>query len=130
MAELFDDHSPLQLQTSGICNGQPFTLVGRLQYKYGEGSWTEWHAVLADGSSAFLSEDNGAYVFTTTQPLQRDMPAAERFRVGATTAINGTSFSVASNQQVALISAQGELPRMPSLSFAAKAPMRGVPARF
>lgn len=115
MAELFDDHSPLQLQTSGICNGQPFTLVGRLQYKYGEGSWTEWHAVLADGSSAFLSEDNGAYVFTTTQPLQRDMPAAERFRVGATTAINGTSFSVASNQQVALISAQGELPRMPEL---------------
>jgi hypothetical protein len=120
MAELFDDHSPLQLQASGTWNGKAFTLVGRLQYKSAEGSWTEWHALLLDGTTAYLSEDNGAYVFTTTTPVQRDMPAAERFRVGATTAINGVSFSVASNAQVALISAQGELPRLPALgaSFA------------
>ncbi|MDZ7921356.1 DUF4178 domain-containing protein [Rhodoferax sp.] len=120
MAELFDDHSLLQLGASGSWNGQGFTLLGRLQYKYGEGTWTEWHAVLADGSTAYLSEDNGAYVFTTAQALPREMPAAERFRVGATTAINGKSFTVASNQQVALISAQGELPRLPELgaSFA------------
>ena len=115
MAELFDDHSPLQLQTSGSWNQQAFTLVGRLQYKYGEGTWTEWHAVLDDGSSAYLSEDNGAYVFSTAIAMQRELPEAERFRVGGTTAINGKSFSVASNQQVALISAQGELPRLPAL---------------
>lgn len=114
MAELFDDHSPLQLQASGTWQGQAFTLVGRLQYKYGEGTWTEWHALLADGSSAFLSEDNGAYVFTATQP-PRALPEAKRFRVGATTAINGQLFVVASNQPVALISAQGELPRLPEL---------------
>ena len=115
MAELFDDHSPLQRQSSGTWQGQAFTLVGRLQYKYGDGSWTEWHAVLADGRSAYLSEDNGAYVFSTPLTLQRELPAAERFRVGATTAINGQSFSVASNQSVALLSAQGELPRLPAL---------------
>jgi hypothetical protein len=115
MAELFDDHSPLQLQTSGTWRGQAFTLVGRLQYKYAEGTWTEWHAVLADGSSAYLSEDNGAYVFAIAQNLSREMPAAERFRLGASTAINGESFSVASNQQVLLLSAQGELPHLPPL---------------
>lgn len=115
MAELFDDHSLLQLGVSGSWNGQGFTLLGRLQYKYGEGTWAEWHALLADGSSAFLSEDNGAYVFTAALAVQREMPAAERFRVGATTAINGKQFTVASNQQVALIAAQGELPRMPEL---------------
>jgi hypothetical protein len=115
IAELFDDHSLLQLQTSGQWNGQAFTLVGRLQYKYGEGTWTEWHALLADGSSAFLSEDNGTYVFTTSAVVQREMPAADQFRVGATTAINGKSFAVASNQQVALIAAQGELQRLPPL---------------
>lgn len=118
MAELFDDHSPLQLQASGTWNGQAFTLVGRLQYKYAEGTWTEWHAVRADGTSAFLSEDNGAYVFTTppsAQWAQRAMPMAEQFRVGATTAINGKTFSVASNQTVSLLSAQGELPRLPAL---------------
>jgi len=115
MAELFDDHSPLQLQASGKWNGQSFTLLGRLQYKYPEGTWTEWHALLGDGSSATLAEDNGAYVFTTATPVQRELPAVERFRVGATTAINGKSFTVASNTTVALISAQGELPRLPAL---------------
>ncbi|MBC7918271.1 MAG: DUF4178 domain-containing protein [Rhodoferax sp.] len=115
MAELFDDHSPLQLHASGVWNGQDFTLLGRLQYKYGEGTWTEWHALLGDGSSAFLSEDNGSYVFTTNTPTQREMPAADRFRVGANTAINGKTFTVASNQTVALISGQGELPRLPKL---------------
>lgn len=117
MAELFDDHSPLQLQVSGSWKGKAFSLVGRLQYKYGEGTWTEWHAVLEDGGSAFLSEDNGAYVFSTPLALQRELPAAEHFRVGGTTAINGQSFSVASNQQVTLMSAQGELPRLPALGL-------------
>ncbi len=115
MAELFDDHSPLQLQTSGTWRGQSFTLVGRLQYKYGEGTWTEWYALLDDGSSAWLSEDNGAYVWARPQAMSRELPPAERFRIGASTVINGESFGVASNQQVMLLSAQGELPRLPAL---------------
>ena len=115
MAELFDDHSPLQLLASGSFKGRAFTLVGRLQYKYDQGTWTEWHALLDDGTSAWLSEDNGAYVFTLPVPPQRELPPADRFRVGASTAINGKTFSVASNQTVALIAAQGELPRLPAL---------------
>ncbi len=115
MAELFDDHSPLQLQAAGIWRGQGFTLLGRLQYKYGEGIWAEWYALLADGSSAYLSEDNGAYVFATPQAVKRAMPVAEQFKLGASTAINGETFSVASNQQVMLLSAQGELPHLPVL---------------
>lgn len=115
MAELFDDHSPLQLQTSGSWNGKTFTLVGRLQYQYGEGSWTEWHAVFSDGSSAFLSEDNGAYILSTSAATERELPAAEHFVVGHTTAFNGKSFSVASNNQVILRSAQGELGYLPEL---------------
>ncbi len=115
MAELFDDHSPLQLQASGIWNNKPFTLVGRLQYKYAEGTWTEWIALLVDGSSAYLSEDNGAYVFSTALATQREMPPAGSFRVGATTTTGGKAFSVASNSQVALMSAQGELPHLPEL---------------
>ena len=114
MAELFDDHSPLQLQTSGVWNGQGFTLIGRLQYQYGEGTWTEWVALLADGSSAYLGEDNGAYVFSLPLP-QQELAPAEVFRVGVSTAIAGQPFSVASNQSVALISAQGELPHLPEL---------------
>ncbi len=115
MAELFDDFSPLQLQAAGVFQGRHFTLVGRLQYRYDQGNWTEWHAVLDDGGSAFLSEDNGAYVFSLPATLERAVPAAERFVVGATTALGGKPFSVASSQQVSLLSAQGELPRLPAL---------------
>ena len=115
MAELFDDHSPLQLQSSGSWNGKAFTLIGRLQYQYGEGTWTEWHALLADGSNATLGEDNGAYVFSMPLALGREVPPAASLRVGATTAFNGKSYAVASNQQVALIAAQGELPHLPGI---------------
>lgn len=120
MAELFDDHSPLRLMASGRFDKQGFILVGRLQYKYGEGTWSEWIALQDDGSTAWLSEDNGAYVYTRPSSLRRDVPAPDQFRLGMQTAINSQPFTVASNQKVALIAAQGELPRLPRLgeSFA------------
>ncbi len=115
MAELFDDHSPLRLQAGGRYEQQGFTLVGRLQYKYGEGSWSEWIALQDDGSSAWLSEDNGAYVYTRPTSLKREVPAPDQFRLGLQTAINGQPYTVTSSQRVALIAAQGELPRLPAL---------------
>lgn len=115
MAEVFNDFSPLQLMASGTFDGRGFTLVGRLQYQYDKGSWTEWHALFNDGGTAFLSEDNGAYVFSRPATLRREAPEPAQFRVGATTAIQGKAFSVASNQQVSLLSAQGELPHLPAL---------------
>ena len=115
MAELFNDFSPLQLQASGVFQGRHFTVLGRLQYHYPQGTWTEWHALLDDGSTAFLSEDNGAYVFTLPAPVTRELPPADKFRVGASTAINGKTFSVASSETVSLLSAQGELPHLPAL---------------
>ena len=119
MAELFDDHSPLQLFASGriTLDGkeQPFTLIGRLQFKSDAGVWTEWVAFLEDGSTASLGEDNGAYVFTRKIDPGRELPEASRFRLGATTAINGKSYSVAYSGSAQLVSAQGELPQLPPL---------------
>lgn len=119
MAELFDDFSPLQLMASGRLQARPFTLVGRLQYAYGEGRWTEWVAQFdsagphgADTIGA-LSEDNGAFVFSLPYTLQRPAPAAESLRLGLTTAIDGQPFTVSSNQAVRLVSAQGELSHLP-----------------
>ena len=62
-----------------------------------------------------MSEDNGAYVFTRPARLGRDAPAPEQLRVGMTTAVGGQPFSVAANMQVRLVSAQGELPKLPPL---------------
>ena len=137
MAELFDDFSPLQLMASGILPGAGnFTLVGRLQYQSDTGPWTEWHALFdADGSSGLLGEDNGAFVFSRTvgskpgsssggfdldeaavmPSWSRELPAAEYLRIGNTTAIEGKLFTVTANRPVTLVSAQGELPRLPEL---------------
>ncbi len=119
MAEVFDDYSPLQLGASGKMplDGKevPFTLIGRAQFKGEQGSWNEWNAFLPDGSLATLSEDNGNFVFTRGAPLGRDVPAAERFRVGMTTAVGGKQFSVGANLSAALVYAQGELPKLPPL---------------
>lgn len=115
MAELFEDHSPLQLMAAGRWQGRTFTLVGRLQYRGETGPWAEWNALFDDGSGAMLGEDNGAYVFTLPAAMGREVPPASQLRVGATTAIDGKSFQVASNQPVSLVSAQGELPKLPPL---------------
>jgi hypothetical protein len=119
MAEVFDDYSALQLMAQGKYAGVNFTIVGRLQYKYAEGSWNEWLAALDDGSTASLSEDNGSFVWTRAQVDKagstRQMPKPKQWRVGATTAISGKPFSVASVQEVSLMAAQGELPKLPPL---------------
>lgn len=115
MAEVFEDYSPLQLMAAGRLENRGFTLVGRLQYRTGSGTWTEWQALFDDGGAGQLSEDNGSYVFALPATVSRELPPADRFRVGATTAIGGKSFSVASNDQATLIAAQGELPKLPPL---------------
>ena len=115
MAELFDDFSPLQLFASGRIQDRGFTIVGRLQYQYEGGHWTEWIAALDDSRVGVLAEDNGAYVFALPYELKREAPPAATLRLGLTTAIDGRPFTVSSNQPVTLISAQGELPRLPAL---------------
>ena len=115
MAELFDDHSPLQLFVTGTYKQRNFTLIGRLQYKTAEGTWAEWNALFDDGQSGWLAEDNGAYVFTQPDTQQRTMPPADRYVVGQPVGVNGKPFSVASNVSAVLISAQGELPKLPPL---------------
>lgn len=115
MAEVFDDYSALQLFAQGKFNGAGFTVVGRLQYKYAQGTWTEWLCALDDGTSASLSEDNGSFVWSKVASTARTMPQPQHWVIGNTTAINGKGYSVTSIQKVALMAAQGELPKLPAL---------------
>ncbi|HEX7888426.1 MAG TPA: DUF4178 domain-containing protein [Ramlibacter sp.] len=115
MAELFEDHSPLQLFARGAYQQRPFALVGRLQFRGPSGAWTEWNCLFEDGASAWLAEDNGAYVLALPAPFGRSVPKPDQFRIGATTAVNGKTYQVASNETVALVAAEGELPKLPPL---------------
>ena len=114
-AELFDDHSPLQLGARGARQGVSFTLVGRLQYGYEGGTWNEWHALFDNQRSAWLSEDNGAYVIAFDGPLQGDAPALEGLRAGQQVVADGRAWGVASVTRARLLAAQGELPAPPRL---------------
>ena len=118
-AELFDDHTPLQLGVAGKYQGAPFTLVGRLQYRYAEGTWNEWHALFDSGDGAqksgWLSEDNGRYVVAFDAPLTTPVPAPEQLRPGAPLTVNGQSWTVGSVVAAKLIAAEGELPKRPNL---------------
>ena len=122
MAELFDDHSPLQLMASGriTLDGreQPFTLVGRLQYKSDAGVWSEWVAALDDGRTATLGEDNGSYVFTQADGGTLAPPQWAKPEVGSTINVAGQSWVVAFSGAAQLIAAEGELPKLPPLGQA------------
>ena len=114
-AELFDDHTPLQLGASGRHQGLAFTLVGRLQYGYEGGTWNEWHALFDNGRTGWLSEDNGAYVIAFEAPLPSDAPAVDTLQAGQRVLADGRVWDVASVVRAKLIAAQGELPRPPQL---------------
>ena len=140
-AELFDDHTPLQLGAGGKRQGLAFTLVGRLQYGYTsdpqaapaspakgaadatgpagprlDGTWNEWHALFENGRSVWLSEDNGAYVLAFDAEAPAEAPAAlDQLRAGEQLRLGGQTWSVASVVRARLIAAEGELPSPPNL---------------
>ena len=116
VGELFDDHSPLQLGARGTRQGIAFTLVGRLQYGYEGGTWNEWHALFDNARSAWLSEDNGAYVLAFDAPCPSDAPALDaRLAAGQRVVTDGRAWSVASVVRAHLLAAEGELPAAPRL---------------
>ena len=117
-SELFDDHSPLQLGAAGKFQGLAFTLVGRLQYTYADGTWNEWHALFDNGRSGWLSEDNGSYVFGFDAALDEALPRAEELRAGERRVVAGRGWDVSAVTTARLIGALGELPFAPRLQGA------------
>ncbi|HSV68580.1 MAG TPA: DUF4178 domain-containing protein [Methylibium sp.] len=112
-AELFDDHSPLQLGAAGRWQGAAFTLVGRLQLRYAGGYWNEWHALFDSGKSGWLSEDNGRHVIAFDAPLDVAPPAPAELQVGARVVVGRQGWQVASLTRAQVHAAQGELPGGP-----------------
>lgn len=112
-AELFADHSPLQLGVTGRFLNAPFTLVGRLQYLYDGGVWNEWHAAFDGGRHGWLSEDNGRYVLTFETRIANP-PAPQGLRVGAELSIGGQAWTVSAVVRARLGAIEGELLAPPS----------------
>src|SRR5262245_10862881 len=63
-AELFDDASRLQIGSEGRHKGVHFGVIGRIQYRYGAGVWSEWYLLFDDRRDGWLTDANGNYVIT------------------------------------------------------------------
>ncbi len=125
-AELFDDHSPLQVGTVGVWQDKPFTIVGRLQWRTADSVWSEWVALFDIGSRAWLSEDNGRYVFAFDAALPgaaasafgnpaTSRAALDALQAGQRLRLGDREWSVASVVQARVAAAEGELPQAPTL---------------
>ncbi len=109
MAELFEDHSPLQLGASGRVAGTGFALIGRLQYRYSQGTWNEWRLLDDNGESAWLSEDNGQYVLSRERgPVPA--PAFDALVPEQQVEVDGAVWTVANVERAKVIAGAGELP--------------------
>src|SRR3954469_14405579 len=93
VSDLPPDSSPIQIASEVIYQNKAFTVAGRIVYEYDDGTWNEWHVVLQDGTSAWLSDAQATYCFTRATP-HKDLPAANAVRAGQHYSWDGIPFTV------------------------------------
>ncbi len=108
-AELLADPSPLQLGTEGQYRGVRFAIVGRIQYRYAAGVWNEWHCLLDDGRTAWLSDASGNYLFTFLR-APKLLPALADLEVGREVRLDDGTYEVANIERAHVVAGAGELP--------------------
>jgi hypothetical protein len=111
VAELIPTPSVLALGLEGVYEGAPpFTLVGRLQLDYGEGTWDEWLIGFRDGTWAWLSESQGKFHYLGRAAVP-PAPPFEQLHPGQTVDLGppGT-FVVIEARGARFLTGGGELP--------------------
>lgn len=129
-ADLLEDLSPLRVGASGKHKGNPFQVVGRIQYRYGAGVWNEWHVLFDDGKSAWLSDASREYTIAYLAPSTA-VPAYAELKPGQALPLAGEPFTVTNLESAEVIAGEGELPfRFQGGWKAEVADLRGEGARF
>jgi hypothetical protein len=108
-ADLLEDESPLRIGADGRHKGVGFTVVGRIQYRYGAGLWNEWHVLMADGKSAWLSDASREYTITYLVPPVK-VPAFADLQPGQQVAIGKAAFTAMNMESADVVAGEGELP--------------------
>ncbi len=109
VADLPPDSSPVQRNTEGIYHNKAFVVGGRILYEYEQGRWNEWHIVMNDGSSAWLSDAQDEYAISFAVAGQA-LPAAAQVQVGQQYIWNNQTYTVAVITQAHYQGVEGELP--------------------
>ncbi|MFL6707642.1 MAG: DUF4178 domain-containing protein [Massilia sp.] len=110
MSAVLEDFTRIQIGTSGVVAGRPFTVVGRIQLTYSAGMWNEWFLLFDDASTGWLGDSSSLYTITTEIAATGELPAFENLTPGRQYTINGERFMAAEVRTAACVGGQGELP--------------------
>ena len=110
MAALVEDRSPLQLGAEGSYKGVHFALIGRIQIKYSQGIWNEWHLLFDDMRTGWLSEAGGEYVLTFAQFVAEALPQFDSLKIGQRFVLASQTWTVSNIENAECVAGQGELP--------------------
>lgn len=110
MAALVEDRSPLQLGAEGSFKGVHFALIGRIQIKYSQGIWNEWHLLFDDMRTGWLSEAGGEYVLTFAQFVAEALPQFDDLKIGQRFVLASQTWTVSNIENAECVAGQGELP--------------------
>ena len=110
MAELLPDPSPIQLGTEGVYRKARFTVVGRIQLRYGQGLWNEWYLLFDNQRGSWLGETLGNYAVTFLIQPPEPLPPFSELRAGRNVTLKGRAFQVTNIETARCIAGEGELP--------------------
>jgi hypothetical protein len=110
MAQLQTDGSPLQLRVEGKYRGVHFGVVGRIQLRFEQGLWNEWHLLFDDMRSGWLGEAQGTYAVSFVKAIAEPVPDFASLQAGQRHKLDGRAFEVRDIQKTLCIGGEGELP--------------------
>ena len=110
VGEIKDDASPLMIGSEGRFDQKPFQVVGRLQNRFADGTWNEWHIGFEDGSFGWLAEATGFW--SVFRPVMRNPPDRdfESYEVGDWLNIGKTRYYIKQRGNARCVAAEGSLP--------------------
>lgn len=107
VADLPANSSPIQIGTEGVYGQHSFVAIGRIIYEYDQGNWNEWHLMMNNGVSAWLSDAQDEYAVTIAAP-GRKLP--QECKVGQEYTWDTQTYRVTTITQAHYRGVEGELP--------------------
>lgn len=131
VAALPPDPSPIQLMTEGRFGDTNFTVIGRLAYEWDQGGWNEWHILMSNGSTGWLSDAQADYAVSFLTPTPGPLPKVDNLRIGQTFKWPQGAFAVTHITKARYVGFEGELPfRTDDRELCTFVDLRTVDARF
>jgi hypothetical protein len=107
VADLPSTSSPIQIGTEGLYGRHAFVAIGRIIYDYDQGNWNEWHLMMNDGTSGWLSDAQDEYAITFAAP-GRNLP--QECSVGQAYTWDKQNYTVSTITKAHYRGVEGELP--------------------